>query len=120
MQKESRYSLSGVSSKNASPTKSYANNSSGRRLSGKSQDDTAASKRSSEVGQRPEGGAAGRLSGGCQCRCCEQGSPATKHLAGVYAERVRVFVRVRPTKPEETPGGLKMKPGGKGVVIYRE
>lgn len=36
------------------------------------------------------------------------------------AERVRVFVRVRPPRPEETSGGLKMKMGGKGVVIHRE
>ncbi|GAB4821469.1 hypothetical protein N2152v2_008515 [Parachlorella kessleri] len=82
--------MSGVSSKSASPTKSYANTA--RRLSSKSSgDDTpASSKRSSETGQRSEG------------------------------ERVRVFVRVRPPKPEESPGGLKLKQGGKGVVVYRE
>ena len=46
---------------------------------------------------------------------CEGHSPPCCH-----AERVRVFVRVRPTRPEETPGGLKIKAGGKGVVVYRE
>ena len=36
-------------------------------------------------------------------------------------ERVKVFVRVRPTKPEgETPGAVKAKPDGKGLVIFRE
>lgn len=37
------------------------------------------------------------------------------------AERVKVFLRVRPTKAEgETPGALRLKPDGKGVVVYRE
>lgn len=36
-------------------------------------------------------------------------------------ERVKVFLRVRPPKPEgETPGALRIKPDGKGVVVYRE
>ena len=42
-------------------------------------------------------------------------------LPRVAAERVKVFVRIRPTKEEgETPGGLRPKADGKGVVIYRE
>ena len=37
------------------------------------------------------------------------------------AERVRVFLRVRPSKAEgETPGALRLKAGGGGVVVYRE
>lgn len=37
------------------------------------------------------------------------------------AERVRVFVRIRPTKAEgETPGALRVKADGRGVVVYRE
>ncbi|PRW45489.1 Kinesin-related 3 [Chlorella sorokiniana] len=36
-------------------------------------------------------------------------------------ERVKVFLRVRPPKAEgETPGALRIKPDGKGVVVYRE
>ena len=39
----------------------------------------------------------------------------------LFAERVKVFVRVRPPKAEgETPGALRLKPDGKGVVVYRE
>ena len=42
-------------------------------------------------------------------------------LAPVAAERVKVFVRIRPTKAEgETSGGLRPKADGRGVVIYRE
>jgi hypothetical protein len=38
-----------------------------------------------------------------------------------HAERVKVFVRIRPTKAEgETPGALRQKPDGKGLVIHRE
>ncbi|KAL4437271.1 hypothetical protein ABPG75_004410 [Micractinium tetrahymenae] len=52
--------------------------------------DTAASRRPMTAGDRPE-------------------------------ERVRVFVRIRPTKAEgETPGALRVKPDGRGVVVYRE
>lgn len=37
------------------------------------------------------------------------------------AERVKVFLRVRPTRAEgETPGALRLKPDGKGVVVFRE
>ncbi|KAI7845289.1 hypothetical protein COHA_001132 [Chlorella ohadii] len=36
-------------------------------------------------------------------------------------ERVKVFVRVRPPKAEgETQGALRIKPDGRGVVVYRE
>lgn len=37
------------------------------------------------------------------------------------AERVKVFVRIRPTKAEgETAGAVKVKTDGKGLVIFRE
>ena len=51
-----------------------------------------------------------------QCiRCCRA------LLCRTQAERVKVFVRVRPPKEEgETPGALRIKPDGRGVVVYRE
>jgi hypothetical protein len=43
-------------------------------------------------------------------------------LLHIYAaERVKVFVRIRPTKAEgETGGAVRAKTGSKGLVIFRE
>lgn len=125
--------MSALSSRSGSPSKGgYAAN--GRRAS-RAAEDTAASgsRRGSEAGQAPV------REGGAFAACCSMGAAVAtgsrRHSgAPAYAprparpaatvrrpaERVRVFVRVRPPRPEETSGGLKMKTGGKGVVIYRE
>lgn len=95
--------------------------------------DTAASRRPTTAGDRPEGG-----SGLCHTWCPAACSGRPSRIAGAalgphvacqqtllalfaIAERVRVFVRIRPTKAEgETPGALRVKSDGRGVVVYRE
>lgn len=36
------------------------------------------------------------------------------------AERVKVVVRVRPPRGNETPGAISINPDYRGMVIYRE
>ena len=92
------------------------------------------SRRPSTAGERPEGGALGAGAagppppappggscGGCgasQVASCRS-TPAARPMSQC-AERVKVFVRVRPTKAEgETPGSLRIKDDGAGVLIHR-
>jgi kinesin family protein 5 len=45
---------------------------------------------------------------------------APKHQAPPHDERVRVFVRVRPNRPDETPGALALHPGGAALQARRD
>lgn len=62
------------------------------------------------------------------CRSCcptfappAASTPSPQPHSTIQTERVKVFLRVRPPKAEgETPGALRIKPDGKGVVVYRE
>ena len=47
--------------------------------------------------------------------------PHNEHLWGSSpAERVKVVVRVRPPRGNETPGAISINPDYRGMVIYRE